>query len=86
MRLLYLKSRLVIAWLPLPRNTVYYFSFAKGRYPLALTLDPTLALFAQWAQEDARKTYEDRAQEELLWEQFEANLNETRAALSMRRL
>ncbi len=53
---------------------------------MALTLDPTLALFAQWAQEDARKTYEDRAQEELLWEQFEANLNETRAALSMRRL
>jgi hypothetical protein len=40
--------------------------------------DPTLALFAQWAAEDAHKTPEETAQEDRLWEQFEANLNAER--------
>lgn len=48
--------------------------------------DPTLALFAQWEQEDARKTPEETAEEERLWEEFERGINETRAALGMRQL
>lgn len=48
--------------------------------------DPTLALFAQWAQEDAKMTPGEIEQERRLWEQFEANVNETREALGMERL
>ena len=48
--------------------------------------DPTLALFAQWSQEDAQKTPAETAQEDRLWEEFENGINETRDALGMRRL
>lgn len=48
--------------------------------------DPTLALFRQWAEEDAKRTPEEAAQENELWEQFRQNVNETRAALGMRKL
>ena len=48
--------------------------------------DPTLALFRQWAEEDAKRTPEEAAQENELWEQFLTNVNETRAALGMRKI
>jgi hypothetical protein len=48
--------------------------------------DPALALFAQWEQEDARKTPEEIADEDRLWEEFEQGINETRKALGMRPL
>lgn len=48
--------------------------------------DPTLALFREWEAEDARRTPEEAAEENELWEQFLKNLNETRAALGMRQL
>ena len=48
--------------------------------------DPTLALFRQWAEEGAARTTEDAARENEIWEQFQANVNETRAALGMRKL
>jgi pimeloyl-ACP methyl ester carboxylesterase len=48
--------------------------------------DPTLALFAQWEQEDAQKTPEEIADEDRLWQEFEKGINETRSALGMRRL
>jgi len=54
--------------------------------PPAEETDPMLALFAQWAEEDAQMTPEEIAEERRLWEQFEANVNETRGALGMRRL
>lgn len=52
----------------------------------AMTEDPTLALFRQWAEEDAKRSPEEAAQENALWEQFLTNLNETRAALGMRKV
>jgi hypothetical protein len=42
--------------------------------------DPTLALFRQWEQEGTAHSPEEAARENELWEQFQANLNETRAA------
>ncbi len=48
--------------------------------------DPTLALFRQWAAEDVKRTPEEAAKENELWEQFQANVNETRKALGMRTL
>jgi hypothetical protein len=48
--------------------------------------DPTLALFRQWEAEGAARTPEEAAQENELWEQFQANVNETRALLGMRKL
>ncbi len=57
--------------------------------PLAAELqheDPTLALFRQWEQEGAARTHEEANRENELWEQFQANVNETRAALGMRTL
>jgi len=48
--------------------------------------DPTLALFRQWAEEDAQRTPEEAAQENELWERFLTNVNETREALGMRKL
>ena len=48
--------------------------------------DPTLALFAQWEQEDTQMTPEEIEQERRLWEQFEHGINETRQALGMRPL
>jgi len=63
-------------------------ALVTGHLPAPVTLpeDPTLALFAQWAQEDAQKTPEEIAQEDRLWEEFESGINETRDALGMRRL
>lgn len=54
--------------------------------PEALPEDPTLALFAQWAKEDAQVTPEEVAEENRLWEEFERGINETRDALGMRHL
>lgn len=48
--------------------------------------DPTLALFRQWEAEGITRTAEEAARENELWEQFQANVNETRAALGMRKL
>lgn len=48
--------------------------------------DPTLALFQEWAAEDAEQTREEAARENELWERFQANTNKTRAALGMRPL
>lgn len=48
--------------------------------------DPTLALFAQWAEEAKAMTPEEREQEQRLWEQFEIGINETREASGMRLL
>lgn len=48
--------------------------------------DPTLALCRQWEQEGRARTPEEAAQENELWERFQANVNETRAALGMRKL
>ena len=48
--------------------------------------DPNLALFREWAAEDAQRTPEEIAQENELWEKFETNANETRSALGMRQL
>lgn len=48
--------------------------------------DPTLALFAQWSQEDASKTPEDRTAEDRLWQEFEQGINATRQAQIMRQI
>jgi hypothetical protein len=48
--------------------------------------DPTLALFAQWEKEDAAMTPEETEADRLLWEKFQANVNETRRALGMMQL
>ena len=48
--------------------------------------DSTLALFARWDAEDAQMTTEEVAEEQNLWDRFESGVNETRAALGMRRL
>ncbi len=48
--------------------------------------DPTLALFAQWAKEDAQKTPEESTAEDRLWEEFERSINEVRRATGMREL
>ena len=48
--------------------------------------DPTMALFAQWAQEDADKTPEEIAAEDQLWQEFEQGINATRQAQGMRQL
>jgi len=39
---------------------------------------PTQTLFAQWAEEDARMTYEEREAEDRLWEDLEKSLLENR--------
>jgi hypothetical protein len=80
MPLLYLKPSPVAALSSRSANTVYCFQHLRKEKLM------TLALFAQWAVEDARKTPEETAQEDRLWEQFEAGINETRDALGMRRL
>jgi hypothetical protein len=48
--------------------------------------DPTLALFRQWEAEGTARTPEEAARENELWEQFQTNVNETRATLGMRKL
>jgi len=50
------------------------------------TEDPTLALFHQWAEEDARRTPEEADEENALWERFQENVNATRRELGMRQL
>lgn len=45
---------------------------------------PTLALFAQWAEEDARMTSEERAAEDRLWAEIENGLMES-SGLRLRR-
>jgi hypothetical protein len=52
----------------------------------ALQEDATLALFRQWAEEDARRSPQEAEAENELWERFQANLNETRALQGMRQL
>ena len=54
--------------------------------PSRAEADPTLALFAQWNEEDRRMTTEEIEQEQHLWRQFEEEINETRRALGMKRL
>jgi len=49
-------------------------------------IDPTLALFAQWSQEDAAKTPEEITEEDQLWREFEQGINATRQAQGMRQL
>jgi len=46
----------------------------------------TQTLFAQWAEEDARMTDEEREAEDRFWQDFEKGINETRSALGMRLL
>ena len=46
----------------------------------------TAELFAQWAEEDAKMTDEEREAEDRFWEDFQKGINETRAALGMRQL
>ena len=48
--------------------------------------DPNLALFAQWAQEDANKTSEEVTVEDHIWQEFEEGINATRQAQRMRQL
>jgi hypothetical protein len=48
--------------------------------------EPTIALFRQWEREGAARSAEEAAREAELWEQFQTNVNETRAALGMREL
>ncbi|MDQ3814629.1 MAG: hypothetical protein M3347_11850 [Armatimonadota bacterium] len=46
----------------------------------------TAELFAQWEEEDAQMTDEEREAEDRLWQDFQKGINETRAALGMRLL
>lgn len=45
---------------------------------------PTHTLFAQWAEEDAQMTDDEREAEDRLWEDVQKGINETRATLGMR--
>lgn len=57
-----------------------------ARTPLTEDSDPTLALFAQWAQEDAQMTPEEIAQENRTWEEFKTNVNAERDRVGARRV
>ena len=46
--------------------------------------DPTLALFAQWRQEDAQTSAVEQEQERALWGTFEHGINEARREQGMR--
>lgn len=48
--------------------------------------DPTLALFAEWADEDAHMTPAEAEEEERLWEEFMDDINASRQAMGMRLL
>lgn len=63
-------------------------ALVTGHLPAPVTLpeDPTLALFAQWAQEDAQKTPEEVAEENRMWEQFQTNINAERDRAGARRV
>lgn len=54
--------------------------------PVTLSEDSTLALFAQWAQEDAQMTPEEIAEENRTWEQLKANINVERDRAGARRV
>ena len=54
--------------------------------PVHVPEDPTLALFAQWAQEDAQMTPEEVAEENRTWEEFKTNLNVERDRAGARRV
>jgi hypothetical protein len=57
--------------------------------PLAergLDEDPTLALFAQWEQEDAAMTPGEVAEENRLWEGFKTHVNAERDRAGTRRV
>jgi len=43
-------------------------------------------LFAQWDEEDAQMTDEEREAEDRLWQDVQNGMNETRASLGMRQL
>lgn len=43
-------------------------------------------LFAEWDKEAAQMTEDERDAEDRLWEDFQQGINETRAALGMRKL
>ena len=60
------------------------FVYLNGHGPIRE--EPTLALFRQWEEEDAKMTPEEAAAEDELWERFQVNVNETRRALGMREL
>jgi hypothetical protein len=48
--------------------------------------DPTLALFAQWAEEDRNMTPAEIAEENRTWEEFKANINAERDRAGARRV
>lgn len=52
--------------------------------PPAEANEPTLALLAQWMEEDATDDPEEIRKAEEEWEDFKRNLNETRAAAGAR--
>ncbi len=54
--------------------------------PESLPEDPTLALFAQWAKEDAQMTPEELAEENRTWEEFKSNINDERDRAGARRV
>jgi len=43
-------------------------------------------LFTRWAEEDSHMSPEEKAAEDRLWQDFEKDINETRASLGMRQL
>ncbi len=47
---------------------------------------PTRTLFAQWAEEDAQMTEQEREAEDRLWEKLEINLAENSSELQLRAL
>lgn len=47
---------------------------------------PAAEIFAQWKEEAARMTDEEREAEDRFWEDFQKGVNETRAVLGMRQL
>jgi|SRR5580658_4220961 hypothetical protein len=49
-------------------------------------VDPTQALFTEWDKVDACRTPEQVANDNDLWQQFEAGINATRRTLGMRQL
>ena len=48
--------------------------------------DPTLALFAQWNEEDQNMTAAEVAEENRTWEEFKANINAERDRAGARRV
>jgi hypothetical protein len=47
---------------------------------------PARAMFAAWAEEDAKMTDAERDAEDRLWEDFQKGINETRTELGLRQL